>query len=324
MKFIVFVLLCVTAVGAQTTVTPQPLIVHTKVDCSTAATPTLIKLNDPKKNTVALLDAVNFVIAALNQAKCQMANTPSRFVLTTADIDLQALRDNDKTLEVVFIGGLAGELDKSTTSELDFTYSVPTPINIPRPHEELLFRKKKVSPAENLAMLIEGAMSQLQSNLDSFPSLSQHQAKIIMKFAFTKDGTIEAEPKLGSVGITAKLKLTSTETQTLTLTFADQVPIVTLSVNPSPAAPGSPVSLIATALPPVNSASPVIGNIEFVDGITSLQTAPLQNGVATFVTSNLAKGVHTISAVFKGESFDSVASSTTILLVQDTNTHVTP
>jgi hypothetical protein len=321
MKSIVFALLCITVMAAQTTVPPQHATVLAKVDCSTAARPTLINLNDPKKNTVALQDAVSFVIAALNQATCQMGNTPSRFVLSTADIDLQTLRDTDGTLEVVFIGGLAGELDKSTTSELDFTYSVPAPINVPALHEEFLFRRKKVGPAEHLAALIEGAMSQLQSNLNSFPSLSQHQVKVSMKFAFTKDGTVEAEPKLGSVGITAKLKLTSTETQTLTLTFADQVPIVTMSVSPSPAALGTLVNLVATVLPPVNSAEPVNGSIEFVDGLSSLQAVPVQNGIATYATSDLAKGVHTLSAVFKGDKFDNVASSATILIVQDAIAH---
>jgi hypothetical protein len=42
---------------------------------------------------------------------------------------------------------------------------------------------------------------------------------------------------------------------------------------------------------------------------------------ATYATSNLAKGVHTLSAVFKGDNFDSVASSATILVVQDAITH---
>jgi hypothetical protein len=78
-----------------------------------------------KKKFINLSEATTFVVDAISQATCENYDPVGRFQLTTADLDFQTLVDNDGTLEVLFIGGVAGELDKQVTSDSDFTYSVP-------------------------------------------------------------------------------------------------------------------------------------------------------------------------------------------------------
>lgn len=59
---------------------------------------------------------------------------------------------------------------------------------------------------------------QLDQN-PSFEDLKDSKVAITITYAFKKDGTIELEPKFGSVSITGKVILTKTTTQKVTLTF---------------------------------------------------------------------------------------------------------
>lgn len=291
------------------------------VDCSSQQVPATIIL-DKKQMVVGLSNATAFVKSAIDAAQCQIGQSAPRFLLTNVDIDLQTVTDEDGNIEVLFIGGLAGEADKTTTADTDFTYSVPTPGNYPRlAHNSIIdaikawFNPSKVPKPQNLAALITKAVTQLQDNATAFPALSQHQVKVSLKFAFLKDLTIEAEPKLGSVGVTAKWKYSSTATQTLTLTFADQTPTVSMSVSPSTHAAAGHYDFTVTAIPPSGFAGPVQGNISFLDGTTLLTTVQLQNGVAIVSAFPLDKGVHTLFAVYSGTLLDIVASSTTVQIV---------
>ncbi|HEV7922071.1 MAG TPA: Ig-like domain repeat protein, partial [Thermoanaerobaculia bacterium] len=71
---------------------------------------------------------------------------------------------------------------------------------------------------------------------------------------------------------------------------------ITPSANPSPA--GSSLTLTAT----VNSASgaPNSGTVTFLDAGSPIGTGPVSAGVATFSTSSLSAGSHTLSARFEG------------------------
>jgi hypothetical protein len=72
----------------------------------------------------------------------------------------------------------------------------------------------------------------------------------------------------------------------------------TLSANPgSPSNSGQTVTFTATV-----SAAGATGSVRFMDGSTLIGTATLTNGVAVFSTSSLAKGNHSITAVYPGDS----------------------
>ena len=292
-----------------------------QVDCSTKRLPATISL-DKKQMTIGLTQATAYVKNAIDAAQCEIGTSARRFLLTNVDIDLQTVTDADGTLEVLFIGGLAGELDRTTTADTDFAYSVPTPGNYPlEAHSEILdaikawFHPEQAPKPQNLAALITKAVTQLQENAAMFPALSQHQVKVSLKFAFLKDATIEAEPKIGSVGVTAKWKYSNTYTQTITLTFADQTPTITLNVATSAQLPTGRYDLTATALPPSGFPGPVDGTITFLDGTTALQSVNLKNGIAILPGKSLTSGVHTLTAVYSGSLLDSAASSASIQIV---------
>jgi len=74
----------------------------------------------------------------------------------------------------------------------------------------------------------------------------------------------------------------------------------TSSENPAPA--GQPVTFTATVAPSLISTIPT-GSVTFADGTTTLATLPLdQNGVASYTTSGLRTGTHTIRTKYSGDS----------------------
>jgi hypothetical protein len=166
----------------------------------------------------SLTDATRIAMAAVTSAQCQMGTNSTNFKLTTAEFDFQTAREKDGTLEVLFIGGLAGELDKTVTTEADFTYSVKKPAQTKGAHEYALHLPKAPTPEQALATAIVNAEQQLDQN-PSFEDLKDSKVAITITYAFKKDGTIELEPKFGSVSITGKVILTKTTTQKVTLTF---------------------------------------------------------------------------------------------------------
>jgi hypothetical protein len=74
--------------------------------------------------------------------------------------------------------------------------------------------------------------------------------------------------------------------------------VVTLSSSVDPASAGQTVTFTATLTPPTAT-----GMVQFQDGNTNLGSAvALSSGVATFPTSSLAAGTHSITASYQGDS----------------------
>jgi hypothetical protein len=99
---------------------------------------------------------------------------------------------------------------------------------------------------------------------------------------------------------------------TLTVTQATPTNVLTSSANPAFAS--NPVTFTATM-----SAVGVtpIGDISFYDGTTLLGTGALNSGVATYSTSSLAAGTHSITAVYPGASeFTAVTSSALVETIE--------
>jgi hypothetical protein len=84
-------------------------------------------------------------------------------------------------------------------------------------------------------------------------------------------------------------------------------PSTTLTlVVPANAAPGAPVTLTSTV---ISAGGTPTGEVKFLDGDTVIGTVRLNAaGVATFTTSTLATGAHSLSASYAGD--DSFAGST--------------
>lgn len=85
----------------------------------------------------------------------------------------------------------------------------------------------------------------------------------------------------------------------------------TSSLNPS--AFGQPVTFTTTVSFTVagsgREAGPITGTVTFMDGTTVLGTAPVSGGKASFTTSGLSVGPHTITAAYSGSSNYNPATS---------------
>jgi hypothetical protein len=297
---------------------------------------------DKNKGTIKLGDAISAVQSAVNSAKCANYDPNGRFQLISADMDFQQEKDEDGNLEVLFIGGVAGEKEKQTILDTDFTYTVPIVVNLDTTHSEKLMslhivagaakaqdaKPNEVSAAtsdpKDLGVAIAAAIAQLNTNVTGLPTLSQHQVKVSLKFVFTVDGTLELEPKIGSVGVTAKYKHTAIATQNLTLTFADSAPAVSLAFTPTPSLVGKPIALTVTAVSAVNPTRHVSGTVNFiVDGdVYKTGGAPLVahlvNGISTDgAITFAAPGTHVISAFLQPSSgLDAAMSTPVVVAVQ--------
>jgi hypothetical protein len=84
---------------------------------------------------------------------------------------------------------------------------------------------------------------------------------------------------------------------------------VSLVAAPNPGVYLDPETLTATVTPSAST-----GTVEFFDGATSLGTAAVSSGSAAVVTSSLAVGVHSLTAVYSGDSNHSAATSSAVSL----------
>ncbi len=96
------------------------------------------------------------------------------------------------------------------------------------------------------------------------------------------------------------------------LTVQQAPTATTLTTSGSPAVVSTKVTLTATA----TSATPnLTGSMTFFDGATALATVPLANGAASFSTTGLAFGAHTVTATYSGDT--NHAGSTSSALTQN-------
>ncbi len=93
---------------------------------------------------------------------------------------------------------------------------------------------------------------------------------------------------------------TTSITKNFTVSFNPQGSYATksaLGVSPNPGTVGQPVSFAASV---ISGGGVPTGTITFREGSTVLDSRALSNGVATFSTSSLAVGTHTITADYSG------------------------
>jgi hypothetical protein len=205
MKAVVLLMFIVTLVSV-------PAFAQEDHDCNKKVTP--IKTI----GKASLADATRIAMAAVTSAQCQIGSDSKNFKLTIAEFDFQGITEQDRTLEVLFIGGLAGELDQTVTTEADFTYTVEKPTTAKKAEDYAVLMHQSPSPEQALANAIISAKKELDKN-PSLGNLKHAKVAITITYAFKEDGTLELEPKFGSVGVTAKDITTKITTQKLTLTF---------------------------------------------------------------------------------------------------------
>jgi hypothetical protein len=104
-------------------------------------------------------------------------------------------------------------------------------------------------------------------------------------------------------------------TDTQTIDSGSTTTTVTPSANPSTY--GNAVTFTATVAPVVSAAGTPTGTVTFWDGTTVLGTGTLSGGSASYTTSALAAGGHSITASYGGDSY--FFTSTSAVLTQTVN-----
>ncbi len=94
---------------------------------------------------------------------------------------------------------------------------------------------------------------------------------------------------------------------TVSETIISPTSSTTLSASPNPANLGQTVTLSATVTPSTAS-----GSVQFFDGGTSLGQSNLVNGSASFSTSTLTAGTHSLTAKYLGDTVNPQSTSNTV------------
>jgi len=109
------------------------------------------------------------------------------------------------------------------------------------------------------------------------------------------------------------------------MTAGDDYPGMTVSLNAggakaalassaNPSFTGQPVTLTATITPSLRGVTAVpAGSVSFYDGTSLLGTGNVSGGAATYTTSSLALGNHSITAVYSGDAVNFVSGATAFL-----------
>jgi hypothetical protein len=133
-------------------------------------------------------------------------------------------------------------------------------------------------------------------------------------------GSFSYSPAAGTVLAVGQHTLTATftptdiidytiSTATVTLIVVPATPVVTLTTSPNPAFLANPVTFTATIA--AFSTMPT-GTVAFYDGSTQIGTGTVTAGVATFTTSALTIGPHSITAAYSGDSSYNPATSSAL------------
>src|SRR6266571_935596 len=106
--------------------------------------------------------------------------------------------------------------------------------------------------------------------------------------------------------------------------FVKAVTSTSLTSTPNPATVGQAVTLRATVSPAPPATGVPTGTVTFRDGAATIAGSPvtLVNGVATLVTSALATGSHSLTAVYSGD--DDFLASTSAAVTQVVNAAPAP
>jgi len=98
----------------------------------------------------------------------------------------------------------------------------------------------------------------------------------------------------------------TTATQSVTLTVIPATPSLALTSNSNPQFLSNAVTFTATI---TSYATAPTGTVTFYDGTTQIGSGTVASGVATFTTSSLSTAIHSITAVYSGDSSYGPATS---------------
>ena len=137
-----------------------------------------------------------------------------------------------------------------------------------------------------------------------------------LSVSFTYNGSSTAPTNAGSYTVVGTINSSNyAGSASGSLVIGASASAVSLTASANPAVLTNPVTLTATVTSTVGA---VGGQVSFLDGVTPLGSAAISSGVATFTTSSLAVGSHSITAAYQGiTDFAGSSSSALSLTVVD-------
>ena len=147
-----------------------------------------------------------------------------------------------------------------------------------------------------LKVAAAGNFSETDNCVSSSPLAVSTSCTVNVTFTPSAAGSRQGSVSIanGTISIPSTVSLSGTGIGQPTTTTS-------LASSANPAVFGQTVILTATVSPTSGSSTPT-GTVTFSDGSTTLASEPLANGQATFSTSSLVVGAHSITASYSGDS----------------------
>ena len=101
----------------------------------------------------------------------------------------------------------------------------------------------------------------------------------------------------------------TTSKATVTLTVIPATPLVSLTSSANPVFTSNPVTFTATLIVPAGAPATPTGTVTFFDGTALIGSGAVTASVATFATTAPATGIHSITAVYSGDTNYTTAAS---------------
>ena len=152
-------------------------------------------------------------------------------------------------------------------------------------------------------------------------ALAKGQASITMTFTNANAGTKPITAVyLGSpayqASTSAAIKQAAKHDDSISTT-------TTIQTSGSPSLAGQPVTFTATVSPSDGSTVPDGEAVTFYDGLNAIGTGATASGVATYTTSTLAQGNHSMTATYAGDGTYQSSTSATLTQIVSLNTTTT-
>ncbi|MDR3744580.1 MAG: Ig-like domain repeat protein [Acidobacteriaceae bacterium] len=167
-----------------------------------------------------------------------------------------------------------------------------------------------ITAAANSATIFYGqALPTLTGSLTGV--LAQDAGKVAASFTTTAAAlsTVGSYPIAATLTGSAASNYTVSVSPAVSFNIAQVASLTGLSASTNALGLGVPVTL--TAQESSTTSGVPTGSITLLDGTTTLATLPLSSGAASFTTSSLAVGAHTLSASYSGDANFLPSSSTT-------------
>ena len=172
--------------------------------------------------------------------------------------------------------------------------------------QQIMVTNTGTGPLRMLGVSASGDFAETDNCTSSSPLAVNASCAVNVTFTPSSAGS-----RSGALGITNGFNVVSATLALAGTGIGQPATTTTVASSADPSILASSVTLTATVTPTSGSSTPT-GTVTFSDGSTVLASQPLANGQATFTTSSLTIGSHSITATYSGDSNFTGSASTAL------------